>query len=96
MNPLDFLAEVLPSPGHGVYCLAGFSKSRKEHFFTPAAAAGKHRIKEWLLKRRDIYFAMGTFKGSVLETVDSEGRYWKGRRPCTMSPRPTRTIYLWM
>lgn len=79
MNPLDFLAEVLPSPGHGAYCVAGFSKSRKEHFYTTTLSAGKPRIKEWLLKQRDVYFAMGTFKESLMDTADADGRFWKGR-----------------
>jgi len=32
MNPLEFLAVVLPSSGHGTYCAAELTK-KKEHLF---------------------------------------------------------------
>jgi hypothetical protein len=33
MEPLDFLAAVLPSPQYGRYCVAEFT-AKKEHVFT--------------------------------------------------------------
>jgi hypothetical protein len=65
MKPLEFLADVLPSPGHGWYCAAELSSSKKEHVFVDGVDAVKPTIKRWLDRKRDIYFALATFKDNV-------------------------------
>jgi len=62
MKPLEFLAEVLPSPGHGYYCVAELSSSKKEHAFVSALSDIRPKVKDWLGDSRDIYFALATFK----------------------------------
>ena len=66
MKPLEFLAEVLPSSGHGVYCAAELSSAKKEHAFVEKLEEIRPTVKRWLTKQRDIYFALATF-------TDSEG-----------------------
>jgi hypothetical protein len=61
MKPLEFLAAVLPPPGHGHYCVAGFTATRKQHVFVEELAEAKPAIREWLLSKRDIYFALATY-----------------------------------
>lgn len=68
MKPLEFLADVLPSPGDGFYCIAGFTKTRKDHVFVESLEDIKPHVKEWLGRKRDIYFALSTF------TDKEEGR----------------------
>ena len=65
MKPLEFLADVLPSPGHGLYCVCELSSRRKEHFFTEDVTEGRPHIKRWVLANRDVYFALATFDPSV-------------------------------
>lgn len=80
MKPLEFLAEVLPSPGHGVYCVAELSSPRKkEHLFTPDLGSVRPKIKEWLGKGKDVYFALATYSEEVLKTADDDGRFYRGR-----------------
>ena len=38
MTPLEFLAVVLPSPGMGLYCAAGFKEKIKRHKFVEEIA----------------------------------------------------------
>jgi hypothetical protein len=66
MEPLDFLAAVLPSPGHGYYCVAGYKAPARDHVFVEDLATTTETIDTWLGRRRDIYFALSTFekKGS--------------------------------
>jgi hypothetical protein len=61
MTPLQFLAEVLPSPGSGYYCAAELS-SKKEHFFTDKVEDLQPKIEEWNSGHNDVYFALATFK----------------------------------
>jgi hypothetical protein len=61
MKPLEFLAEVLPSPGNGHYCIAAFTKTKKHHFFTSDLENIRSRVKKWLSENRDVYFALATF-----------------------------------
>ena len=65
MKPLEFLAEVLPSPGHGVYCAAELSSAKKEHVFVEKLEEIRPTVKRWLTKQRDIYFALATFTNSA-------------------------------
>ena len=61
MTPLEFLAEVLPSPGNGYYCVAELTK-RKEHQFLEEIAGAQPHIDRWLANECDIFFALATFK----------------------------------
>lgn len=62
MNPLEFLAAVLPSPGHGHYCVAELKTVRKQHVFVEDLQEIKPHVKSWLSKKRDVYFALSTFE----------------------------------
>lgn len=62
MKPLEFLAAVLPSPGHGHYCVAAFTPQRKTHKFSEDLADVKRHVKQWLGQSKDIYFALSTFE----------------------------------
>lgn len=65
MKPLEFLAEVLPSPGHGLYCTAELSTKKKEHVFAESLSEFKPVVKRWLTSDRNIYFALATFDPKV-------------------------------
>jgi Domain of unknown function (DUF927) len=66
MEPLDFLAAVLPSPGHGYYCLAGYKAPKRDHVFVEDLADNEETIDAWVGRGFDTYFALSTFenKGS--------------------------------
>jgi hypothetical protein len=66
MTPLEFLAVVLPSPGHGYYCAVELTTKRKEHVYEEAMEALQPAVDKWDGKDRDIYFALATYaeKGS--------------------------------
>lgn len=61
MKPLEFLAEVLPSPGSGHYCVAELSSSRKKHVFLEDLQEAKPHIRQWLAQKNDVYFALASF-----------------------------------
>lgn len=73
MTPLEFLADVLPSPGHGLYCVARLSKTRKEHQFVEALEEIKPHVKRWLGEKKDVYFALAVFD-PVVQTLTKERR----------------------
>ena len=60
MEPLDFMAAVLPSQGNGRYCVAELTQ-KKEHYYVETLEQAKTKIDEWRNKKYDIYFALGTF-----------------------------------
>ena len=60
MEPLEFLAEVLPPPGNGRYCVVELSKN-KEHFFVETLEQALPKINAWKQRGLDVYFALGTF-----------------------------------
>lgn len=60
MTPLEFLAVVLPSPGHGKYCAAEMKNSRT-HVFTDDLAQFYPKIDQWVEQEGDVYFALATF-----------------------------------
>lgn len=66
MTPLEFLADVLPPPGHGLYCTAGLNATRKEHQFVNNLEEIKPYVKRWLGSERDVYFALSVFDPIVL------------------------------
>lgn len=61
MEPLDFLAVVLPSPGHGFYCAAELTKAN-EHQYKETLSDLKPHIDRWNADSCDIFFALSTFK----------------------------------
>ena len=60
MTPADFLAVVLPSSGHGLYCAVELTK-RKEHFYAETTDALLPKIDAWHDKKYDTFFALATF-----------------------------------
>jgi len=60
MNPLEFLAVVLPSPGHGAYCTAELSK-KKEHLFSENLDDFYPKVDTWVEQKADVFFALATF-----------------------------------
>ena len=60
MNPLDFMAAVLPPPGNGKYCVVELT-NKKEHVFAETVDELETVISGWTLRGYDIYFALGTF-----------------------------------
>jgi len=71
MKPLEFLADVLPTAGHGWYCVAELSSSKKEHVFVQSIAEMKPSIKRWLERKRDIYFALSSFSTDGKRKADN-------------------------
>jgi hypothetical protein len=62
MNPLDFLAVVLPSPNHGYYCAAGLSTTKKEHDYVEDTGQLYKNVGRWVDAKREVYFAVSTFE----------------------------------
>jgi len=71
MEPLEFLAVVLPSPGHGYYCAAELSSNRKQHVFTEDIDAFAPYVEQWLDDQHDIYFALASFEDKGKRTADN-------------------------
>jgi hypothetical protein len=71
MEPLDFLAAVLPSPGNGYYCAAELSTTTKEHRYEEELQNLIPAIDGWKAKDCDIYFALGTFKKKGSREADN-------------------------
>ena len=67
MEPLDFMAAVLPSQGNGRYCVAELTQ-KKEHYYVETLEQAKTKIDEWRNKKYDIYFALGTFGIEAFQT----------------------------
>jgi hypothetical protein len=61
MSSLDFLAAVLPPPGHGYYCVAELSSSKKEHVYVEQLDEASGTTGRWMERRRDIYFGLATY-----------------------------------
>jgi hypothetical protein len=70
-TPLQFVAAVLPSPGHGYYCAVELTK--KQHLFVENLDEIKPAIKRWLTNEYDIYFALATFKKAGSRQADNAG-----------------------
>lgn len=60
MEPQEFLAAVLPPPGHGYYCSATLPSRR--HKFSRDLTEVTEQAFEWAQERQDAYFALSTFK----------------------------------
>lgn len=67
MKPLEFLAEVLPSPGSGLYCVAELSTRKKQHLFVNDLKEIRPEVKHWVERGYDIYFALATFDHAVID-----------------------------
>ena len=73
MEPLDFMAAVLPPPGNGRYCVAELTK-KKEHFYVEDLQDAQTKIEAWNKNSYDIYFALGTF-GTENKRVQTNVQY---------------------
>ena len=71
MTPLEFLAEVLPSPGNGYYCAVELTTKKKQHVFGETLDAIIPTIEKWADKGYDTYFALGTFGTDENRTKDN-------------------------
>jgi hypothetical protein len=60
MEPLEFVAAVLPPPGNGRYCVVELSR-KKEHVYVHTLEEAQPVIDRWKKAGEDIYFALGTF-----------------------------------
>ena len=71
MEPLEFLAAVLPSPGHGYYCTTELSSKKKQHAFVERIEETAPYTQAWLQDKRDIYFALATYEEKGKRTADN-------------------------
>ena len=60
MEPLEFLAAVLPPPGNGRYCVAELTK-KKEHVYVDTLEEAQVVVERWNRSNLDIYFGLSTF-----------------------------------
>lgn len=70
MNPLEFLAVVLPSPDNGLYCAAELTTKKKEHNFVEHLEELSATVAKWGDKK-DIYFALSTFQNKGKRTAEN-------------------------
>jgi hypothetical protein len=68
MQPLDFLAAVLPSSG--LYCAAEFTTKKKEHLFVDTRDELISIGDKWT-GTKDVYFALASFKETGSRTADN-------------------------
>lgn len=61
MTPLEFLAEVLPPPGNGYYCVAELS-NKKEHVYKERIEDLQPYADAWCAKGYNVFYALATFK----------------------------------
>ncbi len=71
MEPLDFLAAVLPPPGFGYYCAAELTSKKKQHVFVDNLQEIQGYADQWLTQSKDVYFALSTFEDSGKRTADN-------------------------
>ena len=60
MEPLDFLAAVLPPPGNGRYCVAELTK-KKEHVYVDTLEEAQVAVERWKKSNLDVYFGLSTY-----------------------------------
>lgn len=70
MNPLEFLAVVLPSPDNGLYCAAELTTKKKEHNFVEHLEELPTAVAKWGDKK-DVYFALSTFENKGKRTAEN-------------------------
>jgi hypothetical protein len=68
MQPLDFLAAVLPSSG--LYCAAEFTTKKKEHLFVDTRDELISIGDKWT-GTKDVYFALASFEEPGSRTADN-------------------------
>lgn len=69
MQPLEFLAAVLPSSGF--YCVAEFTTPKKEHVFVDSIADMEPAIKRLLDAKCDVYFGLSSFSTNENRLADN-------------------------
>lgn len=76
MTPLEFLAAVLPSPGHGFYCTTELSTTKKERIYVERIEQFYPKVDEWVQDKKNVFFALATFAEPGKRTADN-ARYIK-------------------
>jgi hypothetical protein len=71
MTPLDFLAVVLPSSGHGFYCAAELSTTKKEHIYVEDVSDFYPSVDDWVAAKRNVFYALATFEKSGKRRADN-------------------------
>ena len=74
MTPSAFLATVLPSPGHGHYCIAELSSKRKSHVFVDTFEEVIAQADAFNAQKFDTYFALATFENG--ESREAKNARW--------------------
>jgi len=69
MEPLDFLAAVLPSTG--VYCAVELSSKKKEHAYVTTLEEMHQHVERFNTADRDTYFALASFKEAGNRLADN-------------------------
>lgn len=69
MNPLDFMAAVLPPEGNGYYCVVELTTKKKEHQFKESLSDLHPLIERHRLAAHDTYFALSTMQVSGSRTA---------------------------
>lgn len=59
MEPLDFLAVVLPRSG--IYCVAELSSKKKEHYYSPTLSVAYEVARQFADAKHDTYYALASF-----------------------------------
>lgn len=75
MEPLEFLAAVLPPPGFGYYCAAELSSKKKQHAFVENLEEIQRHADLWLTQSKDVYFALATFEEAGKRTADNAASF---------------------
>jgi hypothetical protein len=73
MTPLEFLAVVLPSPEHGLYCACELT-DKKEHIFVEDTAEFYPKVNAWVENKCNVYFALATFDEKVAQIKGNKDR----------------------
>ena len=67
MEPLDFLAAVLPPPGNGRYCVAELTK-KKEHVYVDTLEEAQVAVERWKKANLDVYFGLSTYGDHAVDS----------------------------
>lgn len=86
MTPQEFLAVVLPSPDHGLYCTTELSTVKKEHTFAETINDALAPVDGWVERQLNTYFALATFDPAVKELK-------RGRRTAA-NARYVRSLFI--
>jgi hypothetical protein len=69
MQPLDFLAVVLPTLENGYYCAAEFTTKRKEHVYVQSVQELSDVAERFVEEKSDAFFALSAFEVSGSRTA---------------------------